>query len=135
MNATLTRIDSNDERTLGLLRVGGQVYATLERPWRQNARNVSCIPAGQYDCEYLPRSASGKYRQVWHVLGVPDRGGILIHNGNTVSHTRGCILVGLRHGVLAGASAVLNSRTAMRKLLAQIGEAGMGLTVQEHGHA
>jgi hypothetical protein len=113
----------------GILVVNGTVFRTLERPWLDNRSNVSCIPNGEYECSYLPRSGSGRYVKVWHVRAVPDRSGILIHRGNLVSHSKGCILVGERHGRLAGQPAVLASRTAMRKLRELVGENGFDLNI------
>ncbi len=46
------------------------------------------------------------------VIHVPNRKGILIHSGNTVDHTRGCILVGTDYR----AGYVLNSFAACEKL-------------------
>lgn len=73
----------------------GATLYTLERPWLNNAVNVSCIPAGIYEARWLERSGSGKYKRVWHVADVPGRSGILIHAGNLVRHTLGCILPGI----------------------------------------
>ena len=115
--------------TFGTLIVDGKAFYTLERPDLGNQRNISCFPAGVYKVNYMPRSASGKYRKVWHVQNVPGRGGILIHNGNLVSHTKGCILVGTKRGRLGGQPAVLASRTAMRQLLDIVGEQGFTLHV------
>ena len=103
--------------TSGILIVDGEIFYTLERPWLNNSRNTSCIPSGEYSVVFLPRSASGKYRKVWHLLNVKNRSGILIHNGNLVVHTRGCLILGAKAGQLGGKPAVLQSRTAMRKLL------------------
>ena len=94
----------------------GVSVKTLERPWINNAPNVSCIPEGKYQVEWLERSASGKYKRCWHVTGVEGRFGILIHAGNIVSHTTGCILVGSMHGTLGGRAAVLRSKPALNKL-------------------
>ena len=94
----------------------GDVFRTMERPWLDNASNISCIPWGTYETSFLPKSGSGKYRKVWHVRDVKDRGGILIHNGNLVTHSRGCLILGTKAGVLAGKPAVLGSKTALRKL-------------------
>jgi hypothetical protein len=63
------------------------------------------------------------------VQAVPGRTGILIHNGNLVSHTKGCILIGTKSGFLSGKPAVLNSRAAMRKLRDIIGEEGFNLNI------
>jgi len=46
---------------------------------------------------------------------VPERSGILIHNGNLVEHSLGCILIGTRPGKMMGQPAVLNSVTAKNK--------------------
>lgn len=107
--------------TLGtLILPSGLILKTLERPWLNNRVNVSCFTEGGYIVKYLPRSGSGKYKRVWHVQDVPKRSGILFHNGNLVRHSKGCILVGRRHGALSGQPAVLSSASglnAMRKEL------------------
>ena len=94
----------------------GFLSYVMEPQWRDNRANVSCIPAGDYDVTYLPRSASGKYKDCYHVHGVPDRFAILIHKGNTVRDTMGCMLPGVRVGTLGNQQAVLGSAQAMRKL-------------------
>ena len=94
-------------------RVEGQEFHFLERPWVNNERNVSCIPAGEYLVKFLPRSASGRYKEVWHLQNVQGRSGVLIHCGNVVAHSRGCLLIGRRRGWIDGEAAVLNSRTAL----------------------
>lgn len=100
----------------GTLFVMGKEFQILERPWVDNKRNISCIPQGVYDVCKLKKSSSGKYRDVFYVMDVPDRSGVLTHNGNIVSHTRGCLIAGKRRGKLAGKPAVLNSRSAMAEL-------------------
>jgi hypothetical protein len=102
--------------TYGTLVAAGKVLYTIERPWLNNARNISCIPSGDYIVKFLPRSGSGKYRNVWHIQNVLNRSGVLIHNGNLVIHSRGCLILGSKKGTLAGAPAVLGSRPALRKL-------------------
>ena len=52
---------------------------SLELPWLDNERSVSCIPAGTYDCERIQHP---KYGHCWLVRGVVGRDGILIHIGN-----------------------------------------------------
>jgi hypothetical protein len=64
---------------------------TLEPPWRENQRRISCIPEGDYKCV---KRTSPKYGHHWHVQDVPNRDLILIHSGNFNTHTLGCILVG-----------------------------------------
>jgi hypothetical protein len=48
---------------------------------------------------------------------VPGRGGILIHSGNVVEHSKGCLIIGKRRGRLAGKRAVLNSKTALHEFV------------------
>lgn len=84
------------------------VCKTLELPYRDNERNVSCIPEGFYDV--VPRQ-SPKYGNHLHVTGVDGRSLILIHHGNYVGSPnpktglpdiRGCILVGKSHTDITG---------------------------------
>lgn len=98
----------------------GEVIETLERPWLNNMRNKSCIPAGIYKCSWLPRSASGRYKRVWIVEGVPGRSGILFHTGNLVRHSKGCILPGKTRGRLKGFDAVLSSGVALGRMRKQL---------------
>lgn len=114
--AILMRYKYLDSCTVGILFANGQTFHTLERPWLNNARNASCIPTGIYPLTYMKRSGSGKYKNVYWLRNVPDRSGILIHNGNIVKHTLGCILIGMRPGQMLGQRAVLNSVTAKNKL-------------------
>lgn len=93
----------------------GNTLYTMELPWKNNKSNISCIPSGEYICKFLKRSASGKYRNVWHVPNVIGRSGILLHNGNLVIHTKGCPLIGKKIGVLGGRKAVLGSRSGLRQ--------------------
>lgn len=125
----LKRTSSSHEGTAGYLYRGRvPVCHTLELPWRNNASGLSCIPTGTYLVEYLARSASGKYHDVYHVTDVPGRGGILIHPGNFAGardlgmrcDVLGCILPGRRIGrlpVIGGDQlAVIDSRGALRDL-------------------
>lgn len=109
--------------TRGVLIADGEVFHTIEPPWNHNMRNTSCIPSGIYDYEFLPRSASGKYRNCYHIKNVIGRDGILIHNGNLPEHTKGCILIGQKCGELACKPAVLSSKVAM-STLNEIAESG-----------
>lgn len=117
MQAALIRDEVSSMCVRGALYIDGYVFQILERPWLNNRRNISCIPTGKYTANFLPRSVSGKYKNVFHLTNVSGRSGILIHNGNVVDHTKGCLIIGLKRGRLAGKSAVLNSRTALSKLV------------------
>ena len=119
---TLTRFETSDHGTFGLLQGEGIELLTLELPWRDNKNTYSCIPAGEYVC--APYS-SPKFKNVYEVKAVPGRKYVLIHSGNVAGDTvkglrsdvEGCILVGLERGVLHSQKAVLRSREAMNLLL------------------
>jgi hypothetical protein len=91
---TLQRIEQDTYGMHGALHMDGkQICYTLEEPWRENAPKISCIPPGRYQCS--PHSGF-KFQDVWKLEGVPGRSAILIHAGNTLDDTEGCILVGLK---------------------------------------
>ena len=120
-----------DQGTFGVLKVveTGWKCQTIELPWRSNKTGRSSIPQGIYNAEYVNRTASGKFTNVYWLKDVPGRSGILVHSGNVAgditkgfeSDVEGCILVGKTRGVLDGQQAVLSSRVAMRQLNEQIG--------------
>jgi len=114
--AVLHRYYLDENITLGRLMYGGHTKAVIERPDLDNARNISCIPAGEYDCYYLERSGSGRYKGVYHIQNVKDRSGILMHAGNFVEHSKGCLILGTKHGMLGGKRAVIQSRSAVKHL-------------------
>jgi len=102
--------DYRQKSTMGTVVLpSGRVIKSIERPWLGNQANISCYPEGVYLAKWIERSASGKYKRVWHIQNVPRRSGILWHVGNLVRHSRGCTLPGLRHGRLRGLPAVLSS--------------------------
>ena len=71
----------------GTLRVDGKTWYTLEDDWRDNERNVSCIPAGSYRLrKVLHRGTLPTYE----IYPVTDRTHIHIHPGNTEEDVQGC---------------------------------------------
>lgn len=64
----------------------------------------------------MERSGSGKYRGVYHLQNVENRSGILMHAGNFVEHSTGCLILGAKHGVLGNRQAVIQSRSTVRHL-------------------
>lgn len=121
MEATLERLHKTEKQTLGILTLfkgGKEVFRchTLELPWKDNKRQISCIPEGEY--KVIPRE-SPKFKKHFHVLDVPGREYILIHPGNYYTQIRGCILPG--DGLMDinndEEQDVLNSRKTLNKLL------------------
>lgn len=88
----LYRLHDNNFSTVGTLIYNKNLtYSTLELPWRNNEKNISCIPPGEYKTIKQWHSNLGP---VIKLLNVPGREDILIHRGNHTSDTIGCILVG-----------------------------------------
>ena len=131
LKLTLYRLNQSIGGTLGIL-VGpqGKLCSTMEPNWLDNRIGLSCIQEGVYDVHYLKKSASGKYKDAYHVVGVEGRTGILIHKGNVASDTQGCILPGRRHGKLGGRKAVLDSSGAFRDLHKLVGRQSFTLEVK-----
>ena len=97
INLLLIRDTFSKESTIGELFINGErICDTLENPWQDNQRNVSCIPEGVYPVR-LRTARESATRDYLHLLvqEVPNRDFILVHRGNFPSQTQGCLLVGL----------------------------------------
>ena len=137
----MVRYSHGDQGSFGKMYLDGKTLYTAELPDRGNAKNRSCIPAGTYTAKHLPKSASGKYRDVYHLQSVPGRSGILIHAGNYAgdrqlgfkTDTYGCILVGTYIGVLGDQKAILSSRKALSTLRQEMGDKDFKLTIIDIG--
>ena len=89
---TLTRDVTSPLGTFGILSAGGvPICNTCELQWDDNQPDTSCIPPGVYQCI---RHNGARFENVWEITGVPGRSAILLHTGNTIKDTDGCILVG-----------------------------------------
>lgn len=98
MEMTLIRTTEGLTSTQGVLIITNNnkvvfTCETLEPAWKNNERNKSSIPKGRY---LTTKRTSEKHR--FHILinNVPNRNLILIHAGNHIEQTEGCILVGKR---------------------------------------
>lgn len=103
--------------TLGRLYVGGFQCFTLELPWLENQRSISCIPRGTYKAF---KRQSPKNGAVIEFENVPQRSNIQIHAGNYTRQIEGCILVGSSIAFLDSDTIpdVANSKATLDKLLA-----------------
>jgi len=114
----LNRVKEDKVQTLGEMIFEGQVIAkTLELPYKSNQFRVSCIPLG---CYTVVRRRSAKFGNHFHILDVPGRDYILIHNANYYWNLLGCIGVGKEHRDINkdGYLDITDSKTTMTKLLA-----------------
>ena len=91
----------------------GWICNTIELPWCDNKRNVSCIPEGRYVLAPRETATRGKHLLV---KNVPDRSYILLHSANdALRQLRGCIAPVSQ---LEGAGKGSESRAALAKLVA-----------------
>lgn len=114
----LRRVASGICGTFGVLIMDGYpICVTCEDPWNDNAPNDSCIPLGRYHC--IPHNGP-RFQNVWEIANVPGRSAILIHSGNSIADTHGCVLLGDSFDKVDGLPGIINSvatLTRLRKLL------------------
>ena len=118
VNLLLIRETFTKESSIGRLYINGESFCdTLENPYINNERNISCIPEGEYKVR-LRLARESATRDYLHLLvqDVPNRSYILFHRGNTAKDTSGCILVGNGREQ----NAVNNSRLAMDLVIKEI---------------
>ena len=118
INLLLIRDTFTEKSTIGELFLNGErMCDTLELPWMDNERRISCIPEGEYKVR-LRTARESASRDYLHLLvqEVKDRQFILFHRGNSASDSSGCILVGLG----SQQDFVQNSTLAMDLLMKEI---------------
>lgn len=115
LNYTLIRLSEYRGATCGILLLNDRPFlSTLELPYKENQKQISCIPTGIYE---LHRHISPRFGETFIVQDVPNRENILFHWGNTVKDTQGCIIVGAWFGTLGDLPAVINSRLSFQKFM------------------
>lgn len=119
MRIDLYRIQSGDDGTFGILKVGTETFYTVELPWRDNMANFSCVPADVYTLEV--------HSKTWALIGPtvshwqePDRARfcVLFDIANTPEELQGCIAVGEWFGYVGGRKGVVRSLKAFERLSA-----------------
>jgi hypothetical protein len=122
----LTRLSDCGKQTLGdmvVVRNNQPVYRckTIELPWKENKRRVSCIPKGRYE---VVKRVSPKHGNHFHITNVPGRDWVLIHSGNFSRQLLGCIAPGKAHIDIDGDGLrdVSSSRVTMNELNALLPE-------------
>ena len=100
------------EGTQGVLEWNGTLVCyTIELPWLENQRRISCIPEGEY---ILQPRFSPKFGWHLHLMNVPGRDLILIHPANDAKkELLGCIAPVTQH---SGIGKGISSRKAMANL-------------------
>jgi len=126
----LNRIAQSEAGTFGVLIEGQFPFAlTLEPPWRNNEKVVSCIPQGEYVCKGVN---SPQFGDTFEVMDVEERTHILFHKGNVGKNTKGCILVGEQYEKLNGKPAILASAKGYKEFMDGLhGHETFGLVIVE----
>jgi hypothetical protein len=102
----LERFETSDQGTFGKIRIHDKIFYTLELPWRDNANDISCIPAGVYHCSF---TMSARFKKKMYLIeNVNNRSGIRIHSSNVAGdktlgykcQLNGCIALGEKIGYL-----------------------------------
>lgn len=119
----------------GELSIDGELFlCTVEREWKNNEKNVSCVPEGVYeliphkshrfgDCYALENKNLGVT-----VYGPSQRSHCLFHVANFPKELQGCIAPGLRfHPSYWGVS---ESKKAFNKLMETLGGKRAKLTIE-----
>lgn len=114
MELVLTRVYKSGG-TNGTLTLNGEFLCfTIELPWKENQKDVSCIPEGNYE---LKGRYSAKFKNHLMLLDVYERDLILIHTANNaLEELKGCIAPVLQ---LSGIGKGIYSLLALEKLLAK----------------
>lgn len=103
-----------------------------EPPWKGNKIGQSCIPPGVYtlerrNSEVVRRTTGGRYTKGWEVTDVPGRSWVMIHPGNVIEDTEGCLMPGDEFGGWTTPNgyrwAVLHSHKAFDQLMSVLGGA------------
>jgi len=118
----LVREVTGDQGCFGVLTVGPRSFQTGELPWRNNEADLSHIPIGTYQCDWLLSPHFN--RNLYHIQNVPQRQDCLIHMGNWCGDTKkgfksdveGCVILGLEQGLMDGQEAVLQSVRALAQV-------------------
>ncbi len=115
----IRRLSDDGFQTLGIATMpNGKVYHTLELSWKNNQKQISCIPKGNYK---LKKRYSAKYGHHLHVQNVPNRDFILLHSGNYHTDILGCLIFGKGLKDINGDGRL--DVTSSRQALKEIGEA------------
>lgn len=130
MDVKLSRFAYSPLGTFGRLSTpDGITLYTVERPWLNNAPEISCIPEGHYIC--APRMFYRGGYQAVEVVNVPNRSHILFHIANTPADVLGCIGVGARLGCINNLWAVLDSKVGFNLFMTHYG-GGFNLNITQY---
>jgi len=97
MRILIDRYAPEEKQTIGAFYLLGSNdsvidrWDSLEPPWLDNQRRISCIPKGKYKAR---KHNSPRFGSCLWLQDVPDRSEILVHRFNFFEDTLGCIGIG-----------------------------------------
>lgn len=104
-----------DLATLGRLSIDGHHFCvTIEKLWKDNAEDISCIPEGTYTI--TPHKSPSK-GWCYLINNTAPRTDVLIHIANFEDELKGCIAPGLKQTIINGKLGVNSSAIAMARLM------------------
>ena len=140
--AYLLRGKSTDEGTFGYMLSQSGIWNSLELPNRDNQKNISSIPKGEYICKI--RFSPHFKRITYHLQDVDSRTYILLHSANFAgdiekgyqSHLNGCIALGKSRGAFKNKhgdfqKAILTSRMAVREFMESMDNEDFKLIIKD----
>lgn len=110
--------------TFGFLGLPDWRCATIEEIWKENQRNVSCIPVGTYRLRHAVHHIStpdpDDDYDCYEIVDVPNRSAIHIHIAQNILDLMGCVGLGSRHGLLKKHWAVMQARKTFAEFMARM---------------
>ena len=130
------RVERGEEGTFGVLCAPGFRCHTVELPWKENQRRVSCVPSGRYPVQLI---LSPRFGYSYWIHPIPGRSEVLVHGGAWAGDTSlgwrtnsaGCVLLGDRRGVAQKQKCILLSQPPLRRLLDMMERQPFQLTIEE----
>ena len=115
-SAKICRISSRPDGVFSVILVNNlPIAVALERPWLDNRKGESCIPAGNY---LAKRILSPKFGETFEITGVTGRCNILFHAGNIMEDSHGCVILGESFNVWStGQCSVASSKIAFAEFM------------------
>lgn len=131
MNIKLYRYmyESDDQGTPGYLIMPGFRCVSLELPWRDNKKGISCIPPGKYKIK--PGESSRKLggrTDLYLIHGTEPRTWVFFHAGNWAgdkamgyrSDSKACVLLGSAHTTMYKQKAISNSQNTIKDFMDEL---------------
>lgn len=109
---------SPDQWTPGKLDILGESFCTLELPWLNNQKNVSCVLAGTCICKRQFSSKNGDIKQAFVLQDTEPRTEIQIHIANYPKDILGCIGLGVYF--YKNGRGVGSSKNAIKKFMCML---------------